>query len=212
MAAKRPALIYDFGNVLAFFDYARIGAILGRDLGLSGEQFMEKVRAEGFTPLLQSYESGRMPAEEFGRAVCGLVGIQLSHEEFAAAFSDIFWLNEPVARLVAELKASGYPLVLGSNTNDLHAAQFRRQFADALAPFDALVLSHEVGHIKPSAPFYLACAEAAGAPPEECVFIDDLPENVAGAHAAGLRGLVFRDVPSLVADLRREGVSIPEAW
>ncbi len=101
--------------------------------------------------------------------------------------------------------------MLGSNTNGLHAAQFRRQFAETLGHFDALVLSYEIGHIKPLAAFYLACAEAAGAPPAECVFIDDLPENVVGARAAGLVGLVFRDVPTLVADLAAMGVEVPPA-
>src|SRR5689334_18000606 len=39
MAAKRPAIIFDFGNVLAFFDYGRAGDILGRPLGLQGGAF-----------------------------------------------------------------------------------------------------------------------------------------------------------------------------
>src|SRR5205823_3917086 len=131
------------------------------------------------------------------------------HDEFAAAWSDIFWLNEPVARLVASLKGRGYTLVLGSNTNDLHATHFRRLFAETLAHFDRVVLSYEVGHIKPSSAFYLACAEAAGAPPEDCVFIDDLPENVEGARAAGLTGVLYRDHDTLLADLRQLGMEVP---
>ncbi len=205
---KRPALIFDFGNVLAFFDYNRIGAILGRGLGLSGEQFLETARKAGFTPLLQAYESGKMTSEEFGGAVCELVGLEIPHDEFAAAWRDIFWLNEPVAKLVADLKARGYTLVLGSNTNDLHARHFLVQFAEAFEPFDRLVLSYEVGHIKPTAAFYLACVEAADALPEECVFIDDLPENVAGANAAGLTGLLFLDTPTLLEDLGRLGIAL----
>ena len=74
MTTRRPALIFDFGNVLAFFDYGRIGAILGRPLGLSGEEFLERARNAGFTSLLQRYESGAMTSEEFGRAVGKLMG------------------------------------------------------------------------------------------------------------------------------------------
>ena len=207
MTTRRPALIFDFGNVLAFFDYGRIGAILGRSLGLSGEEFLARARNSGFTALLQRYESGGMSSEEFGQAVGALMGFSLTHAEFAAAWSDIFWLNEPVAKLVGDLKARGYTLVLGSNTNDLHATHFRRQFAEALAPFDKLVMSHEVGHIKPSAAFYLACAQAAQADPADCVFIDDLPENVEGARAAGLRAVLYSgDTDSLVKALAGLGV------
>ena len=203
---QRPALIFDFGNVVAFFDYARAAAILGRRLGLGGEAFLERVRPLGFSLLVREYESGRITAEAFSRGIAGLAGLEIAHDEFAAAWSDIFTLNEPVAGLVAELKAAGYPLVLGSNTNDLHAAQFRRQFAETLASFDRLVLSYEVGHVKPAPEFYHACASAAGFPPSECIFIDDLPENVEGARAAGLTGLRYRDPGTLRADLRTLGI------
>src|SRR5262245_18722744 len=153
----RPALIFDFGNVVAHFDYRRACEAIGRRAGLSGEAFLERVRPLGFSPLLRRYESGRMTAEEFSREICALAEIEMPHDEFAAAWSDIFWLNESIASLVAELNGRGYTLALGSNTNDLHAAQFRRQFGPTLAYFDRLVLSYQVGHVKPSAPFFLAC-------------------------------------------------------
>ena len=210
MSKRTPALIFDFGNVVAHFDYTKACVHLGRLLGISGEAFLERVRSLGLSPLAQQYESGKLSAEAFSQAVCALVGLELSHDQFASAWSDIFWLNEPIAPLVSFLKERGYTLVLGSNTNDLHAAQFRRQFAETLAHFDHLVLSYEIGHIKPSPAFYLACVEAAGAPPEACVFIDDLVENVEGARAAGLSGLVFRDVPTLLDDLAALGVEVPQ--
>jgi len=206
--ANRPALIFDFGNVVAFFDYARIGAILGQGLGLSGHEFIDRARELGLSALLQQYESGRLTSEAFGRQVCELMGLDLAHSEFAAAWEDIFWLNEPVAQLVSDLKSRGYRLVMGSNTNAMHARFYLKQFAQALAPFDRLVLSHEVGHIKPRAEFYLACVEAAGVPAGECIFIDDLAENIEGARAAGLRGIVFTEIDSLVAELIREGIDL----
>lgn len=202
-------LIFDFGNVIAHFDYARACAHYGGRLGLSGEAFLERVRGDAFTRLLKRYESGRMTAEEFSRGFGALAGLEIPHDEFAAAWADIFWLNEPVARLVPMLKEAGYTLILGSNTNDLHAARFRAQFADVLAHFDHLVLSYEVGHVKPSAEFYQACAGAAGVEPACCVFIDDLEENVAGARASGLQGLVYRDADGLVRGLAELGVRLP---
>jgi glucose-1-phosphatase len=203
---RRPALIFDFGNVVAHFDYARACAALGEPRGLTGPELLDRARGRGLDPLVRAFESGRLTAEAFSSEARRLLGLETPHEEFAAAWADIFWLNEPVARLIADLKSRGYTLVLGSNTNDLHAAQFRCQFAATLAHFDALVLSFELGQLKPSASFYQACATAAGAAPGDCVFIDDLPENIDGARAAGLKGLLFRDVPMLVEELQRLGV------
>src|SRR5690348_608181 len=142
---RRPALIFDFGNVVAHFDYARACAALGEGRGLTGPELLDRARGRGLEPLVRAFEGGRLTAEAFSSEVQRLLGLEIPHEEFAAAWVDIFWPNEPVARLIADLKVRGYTLVLGSNTNDLHAAQFRRQFAPTLAHFDALVLSFELG-------------------------------------------------------------------
>jgi epoxide hydrolase-like predicted phosphatase len=207
---RRPALIFDFGNVVAHFDYRKAATTLGDRLGLSGEALLDRLRPLGFSDLVKSYESGRMTAEAFSKGVSELVGLAITHDEFAAAWSDIFSLNESIAPVLAALKRAGYTLVLGSNTNDLHANQFRRQFAETLSHFDRLVLSYEVGHIKPSAVFYLACAEAAGADPGDCVFIDDLSENVEGARAAGLVGILYQQTEGLIRDLGSIGIQLPD--
>lgn len=208
MPSHPYALIFDFGNVLAHFDYAIACARLAGPMGLSGRDFLETARARGVTPILQQYERGDMTSREFTDTVSTLMGLDISHDAFAAAWADIFQLNEPVAELVAGLKASGHTLILGSNTNAMHAGHFRRQFAAVLAHFDRLVLSYEVREIKPAAGFYHACARAAGRPPHECVFIDDLPENVEGARAAGLAALLYRETPSLIEGLRGLGVAL----
>ncbi len=203
---RRPAIIFDFGNVVAHFDYRKAASKLGDRLGISGEELLERLRPLGFSDLLKKYESGQISAEGFSKGVSEMIGLTISHDVFAAAWADIFTANESIAPLIDGLRREGYTLVLGSNTNDLHARQFRGQFAGTLAHFDRLVLSYEVGHIKPSAAFYLACTEAAGAEPADCVFIDDLAENIEGAKAAGLVGLLYQSTGRLIEDLAALGV------
>ena len=36
---------------------------------------------------------------------------------------------------------------------------------------------------------------------EECVFIDDLPENIAGADAAGMHGIVYGNIRQMKQEL-----------
>ena len=205
---RRPTLIFDFGNVVAFFDFQKAYDVIQARAGLSREQLTERLRERGFRALLERYESGGMTSIEFSDAACELIGVGLTHEEFAQAWNGIFTLNDPIASLVADLKAKDYRLLLGSNTNDLHATSFQKQFASTLELFDHLILSYEVGHIKPSTEFYLACSRAAGADPSECVFIDDRPENITGAWSAGLSAIHFIDAPSLLPELRRHGVEV----
>src|SRR5690349_10231483 len=100
MTKRTPVLIFDFGNVVAFFDYRRMCEVLGRPLGLSGDALLEQLRASGFTTLVQRYEAGKITAEGFSQAVCRLAGVEVPHAEFAPSWADIFWLNEPVVDLV----------------------------------------------------------------------------------------------------------------
>lgn len=202
-----PALIFDFGNVVAFFDYTRAAEALARPRGLDGATLLARAREAGLAGAVREFESGRISDRAFAREASAMLGIDVvEFDEFATAWADVFWLNEPVGRLVADLKARGHRLVLGSNTNPIHADHFRRLLAPTLGHFDRLVLSYQVGAYKPEAPFYHACAEAAGRPAGECVFIDDLPENVEGARAAGMEALLFTDEPNLAAALGQRGL------
>jgi glucose-1-phosphatase len=211
MGQRQPAIIFDFGNVVAYFDYQKACDRLGALLGQSGEGFRRRITNRGFADLARRFECGRLSADEFEREATVLCDLEVTRDQFRAAWQDIFWLNEPVAGLVGRLKSAGYTLILGSNTNVLHADHFRRQFAATLAHFDHLILSYEVGAMKPEAAFYQACVAAARRPAAMCLFVDDLDENVAGALRAGLSAVRYLDTATLIDDLRRLGVEVAPA-
>jgi putative hydrolase of the HAD superfamily len=121
----------------------------------------------------------------------------------------MFTPNPAVCALVPLLKPR-HKLLLLSNTNDLHARRFLAQFHDVLAPFDHLVLSHELGVRKPDPRVYAHCQRLAGRPAAECVFIDDLPSNVQAARACGWQGIVYERGLDLRRALAACGVSIRE--
>jgi putative hydrolase of the HAD superfamily len=202
--------MFDFGNVVGFFDYAVMFERFGRRLGIPGTQFERLMYERGAADLGREFERGRLTADQFAEQVMRLAGITMPYAEFEAEWPDIFRLNEPVARLVAALKRQGYTLLLGSNTNVLHARFYRRRFEKALAPFDHFVLSYEIGELKPELAFFAACQKAAGVAAHECVFIDDAPANVDGAHRAGLHAFLYRDTLGLIKELRDLGVEVPE--
>jgi len=206
---RQHALIFDFGNVVGFFDYLRACERFGTRLGVTGPVFRQRLQDVGFAQVLSQFESGRITPGEFAREVMARSGLSMSYEEFVHDWVDIFWLNESVARLIDVLKSRGYTLILGSNTNVLHATYYRRRFAATLDQFNDLVFSHEVGHVKPDSRFYAACVAAAGFPAASCIFVDDVEENVEGARRAGLTAVQYIDTPGLIAGLRVLGVEIP---
>ena len=207
-----PVLMFDFGNVVGFFDYSGMFRRFGHGWGCPRPSW-NRGCSRGAAELGKQFERGKLTPREFARQVMSLAGLEMSYEEFEAEFPDIFTLNEPVARLVAELKRQGYTLLLGSNTNVLHAEFYRRRFRETVDRFDHLVFSYEVGEMKPDVSFFAACLNAVGVPAGSCVFIDDALANVEGARAAGLQAIHYRDTPGLIAELRAMGVEVldPEA-
>ena len=100
---------------------------------------------------------------------------------------------QPGAReLLAEVKAAGLPHALVTSSE--------RRFMDAVLArtglrFDALVCAEDVSVTKPDPEPYLLAAKLLGADPARCFALEDSPNGVASAEAAGCQVIA---VPSLV--------------
>ena len=108
--------------------------------------------------------------------------------------------------ILAELAASKSCMVGALNneareTNDYRFKQFglRRYFEVALS-------SCYVGLRKPEPAIYRRALDILGAPPERILFIDDRPENAAGAAASGMKTIVFQGETALRNELKALGV------
>ena len=196
------ALLMDFGNVVGFFDHRRacrqLAALSRRDLTED-----EVYRRVFQSPLEPDVDKGRVPRLEFLRRLREELGLEATDEEIARAWADIF---EPNDHLIAQLpaaRAAAGRLVLASNTNEVHFDWIRRQFAGALAEFDAFVVSYEAGARKPEPEFFAHCARVAGVPAAACIFVDDKPEFVAVATGLGMAGVVYTPELDLVGAVGR---------
>ena len=91
-------------------------------------------------------------------------------------------------KVLADLKAQGLRLALVSNY--AHAGVLRDALGrlGLLEPFDALVVSADVGYLKPHPHIFQAALDALGVAPHEAVMVgNDLECDVEGARKAGLR-------------------------
>lgn len=91
-----------------------------------------------------------------------------------------------VAECLAELKAAGYTIGIGTNmTADYQFAKLER--LKLLELIDFLVSSEEAGAEKPEARLFACCVKKAGCAPADCVFVgDNLEADILGAQRAGL--------------------------
>lgn len=201
-------ILFDFGNVLAFFDHERALTQLMDYTDHKADQLRQLMYLDD---LFDRYEIGQVTTDEVFEIACKHGGLKCTKAQFVLAFSDIFWLNEPIAKLIPRLKQAGYRLVLASNTNDAHYAHYREQFKDLLVHFDAISVSHEAKARKPHEQFFAHTHTLAGCEKHECVFIDDLAENVAAAKAFGWHAVQLTDHEGLIPQLHELGVRIAKS-
>jgi HAD superfamily hydrolase (TIGR01509 family) len=185
-----PSLVLDLGNVLAFFDHRRACrqiAALGRP-GTTEDAVFDLLFHQ---PLERQYDTGAITTTEFIAALQSAFGIIAEDDAIAEAWSDIFEPNDDLTAQLPSLKAVVATLVLASNTNELHFARVTRLMPEAMALFDATVLSFVIGDRKPSARFFERAIAATGGLAGDCVYIDDRPDFVAAARARGMQGCVY---------------------
>lgn len=202
MAIK--TVIFDFGNVVAFFDHSRAVARLAQYTEFPPVEVALKLYG---SHIEDAYERGAIDTAEYVREAKLNARLSCTDEQFLAAFVQIFWHNPEVSELVPRLKPK-YRIVLASNTTKAHFDAYSKQFADVLVHFDHLGTSFDAKARKPEPEFCAHIQKHTLCEPEECVFIDDLPTNIEASERFGWNGIVYRPDGTLADKLRAAGVEI----
>ena len=189
------ALLFDLGNVLVFHDNERLFTRLAEAFGTTREAMA--TRLDG--GLWDRVNRGQLPGDALRRELVARLGREVSPGDFFALWNCHFTLNPPMVARVEQL-AGRFKLVLLSNTHDQHLAFLRPQLP-VLERFEGLVLSCEVGSVKPEPAIYRRALQVAGVPGEEAAFFDDIPRYAQAATALGIAGRVFTTVEAFDATL-----------
>ena len=112
-------------------------------------------------------------------------------------------------KLLEELHNKGIPLYsITDNTHEI--IDYHRKNSGFLHFFKDIVVSAEVGVLKPDPAIYKIFLERNGLVAEECIFIDDLEQNIRGAEAVGITGLLFVDSYQARDALKAHGLLVGE--
>ena len=193
------ALIFDLGRVLVDIDFSQ---------GLTGKlgvgDFDSILRLAGDEDFV-AYSTGGISPEEFYACVVAKTGLRGDYTEFCRLWCNIFREMPGIYGLVKQL-AGRYSLGLLSDTDPLHWNFIRRNYSWIEEYFTRPALSFQLGVMKPDPQAFRAAVELLGMRAEECLFIDDIPQNIAGARDCGLEGILFRDVAALSEELVARGL------
>ncbi|HET7402742.1 MAG TPA: HAD family phosphatase [Usitatibacter sp.] len=197
-ARDYDALLFDFGGVIAEIDFGRVMSHWAEAAGVPEGQVRERFsHGEAY----QRHEVGAIDMAAYCDALRAEMGVTLDDARLVDGWQLVFGQPiEPTVRLVRALKGR-VPLYLFSNTNLTHYEYFRRRFAEALAPFDRVFVSHEIGLRKPERAAFEHIAREIGVPLPRILFFDDTAANVEAARALDMGAVLVRspdDVRSAV--------------
>lgn len=187
-------IIFDFGNVIFDIDMPSIERELRAAAGENYEAGRAKLLKAGVFDL---YETGGLTTDEFVNAVRFSVEPPLAEAQVTSAWNSIF-RQLPTHRLDMLLRLrERFNVFLLSNINDLHERwindYLRREHSitDFEARyFDAVYYSHLVRLRKPGREIFEYVLADAELVPEETLFFDDLPDNVAAAKQLGINAVL----------------------
>ena len=105
-------------------------------------------------------------------------------------------------KIVEQLRAAGYRLVGLTNWSAEKFALSRARY-ELFNLFDDIIVSGEVGTMKPEREIFDLTLRKLGLCAQECLFIDDSLKNVEAAAAMGFRVIHFQSPSHLAAELSR---------
>lgn len=201
---KYDALVFDLGNVLINFDYQIAVENFNKIEPDLGKRFLE-YHKENYH-IHRSFEKGIISEKGFIEIALKGVDFKVDPDTFAKIYSDIFIPNDEVIALLPKLKKK-YKLYLMSNTDPLHK-KYGWQNYEFFTHFDHLVLSFEVGAVKPEEKIYRAIESISQVEPEKLLYIDDIEEYVNTAKQRGWDAIQFKNYTQLSLELKNRNIFI----
>jgi len=191
-------ILFDLGNVLVRIDFDAFP----NGLGL----YTEEQRASFQKPiggLWRLYETGQMTTDEFLEKLHAIFNGRFSKDQLLQAWNNIIvGDNKEIFPLVYKA-GQHYRTAILSNTSPSHWEKVLRTSA-LVQSIPHHFTSFTIGTMKPDRAVYDYVISSLQVRPEEIFFIDDIQENVDGAIAARMRGVVFKNPKQVEQILFRE--------
>lgn len=187
------AIVFDVGGVIIPYLDNVIDGYIKRKLGLSEKQFNDL-----WGKYIDRFITGKVIEKKFWEIIQSEIKRPLPLPRkslFLEEYCKNLVVNQQVISLVSRLKFNGYTVGVLSNSIFPYS-QYNRKIG-LYDLFDQVVLSNEVGMLKPSEEIYLYTLNKLRLNPSEVIFIDDKIENVNAAKQVGMKGLKYSSYKEL---------------
>jgi glucose-1-phosphatase len=197
------AIIFDLGRVLVnvditrgFFGLFNVSRAGGADAAI--QQIMNH-------KIFKRFNRGQLTPQEFHKAITSEFNVEFSYRDFVAKWCDVFSPMPGMYELVETLSKK-YTLGVLSDTDPLHWNYMIMKYP-IVKFFPNPTLSFNIRTSKPEPQAFQLVAQSVNTAPPNCIYIDDLPQNVAGAEKIGMKAIKFESAEQLKHELNKIGIS-----
>ena len=202
--ARISSIIFDLGGVILDIDY-ELTTKAFIDLGL--KNFRDVYSQKKQRRFFDDFEKGNLSRKQFFEEVRTHLPEGITDMRIEEAWNAML-MHIPAERIewLREVN-SRYRTFLLSNTNEIHIQAFRKILQDDFGNdvlkehFEKCYYSSEIGMRKPDLEIFRHVISENELEPSTTLFIDDSPQHVEGALAAGLN-----------AELLQEGVAVEDQF
>lgn len=110
-------IYFDMGKVIFEFDHDIACRKIAELTGSTAEKMKALIFESG---LEDRYETGLIDCDQFYEEFLKEANVEIGKEDFLGAIADVFWPNQPMFPLIAQLRAQNFPIGLLSNTCRAH--------------------------------------------------------------------------------------------
>lgn len=194
-----PALVlFDLDDVLVRYDRPRRLAALARRTGTTPAAVQAALFDSG---LEHESDCGHWDPRDYATELGRRLGAALSLDDCIHARAVAMQPDAAVIALAAAV-ARRVPVAIFTNNGPFLTRHLSRMCPPLFPLFAGRVFgAGDVGLAKPDPDSYRRCLAQLDVAPADTLFIDDRPENIAGARTAGLDGLGFAGAAALARAL-----------
>jgi len=191
------AVFFDYGGVIVRTEFQAPRQHLAERLGMEYED-LEKLVFAGPSHIKASL--GEISDKEHWAEVTKRLRRPTSEtKSIRAEFFAGDVIDREIVEYLRSLKPHYHVGLISNAWSDLRDYITGKKIDDA---FHSMIISGEVGVMKPEARIYQIALEQAGVSPNEAVFVDDFYENIEGCQAVGMHGIHFRDPQAAMNELK----------
>ncbi len=147
------------------------------------------VRRDDFVPFVGAGENRYIGgvAEKYGFPLDIAAAKKRTYEIYLELVPERLEAFPGARTLVLSCRAAGMKTAVASSADRIKIVANLRKIGLPPESWDAIVTGDEGLRTKPEPDIFLAAARLVGLPPEECVVVEDAPNGVRAAKAAGMR-------------------------